>query len=165
MASGSYGSCDSAAAELRERVLAVVCERGPIPSRKLALAVGRRKADVQAALRDLHRAGLILGSTKGWTAAIVETDESPLGTAGNRVPVPGNRCHGLTAAALDAMTRPERVWALWAAISPTARERLWGDLFAEQRVNVIAVIFTAREERLLVTSSAAIDAWQRRADR
>jgi hypothetical protein len=130
--------------DLHDQVLAVVRERGPIASRTIALAVGRRKADVQAALRDLHRVGLVLGPAKGWTAAIDVADESPPGAVPSAVPVAGNRTHGLTAAELYAMPRRrDRVKAIWAAMSPAARERAWRVLSSQQRADALAVLLDA----------------------
>jgi hypothetical protein len=135
--------------DLREQVLAVVRkQRGPIASRTIALAVRRRKADVQAALRDLHGAGCILGSAKGWTAAIDVADKSPPGAVPSAVPVAGNRTHGLTAAELYAMPRrSDRVKVIWAAMSAGARERAWAALSDEQRADAVAILFDAESDR------------------
>ena len=75
----------------------------------------------------------------------------------------------LTAAALDRMPRRERVKALWTAMSPDARDRAWAEIAEDARVEVIAILFDAREDRRTppprMTHSSAYDAWQRETDR
>jgi len=138
-------------------VLAVVRkQQGPIASRAIALAVRRRKADVQAALRDLQRAGCILASAKGWTAAIDAADESPPAAVPSAVPVAESSTHGLTAAELAAMPRPERVRAIWSALSPAGRERAWSLLDDEQRVDAMAVLLGATDDHAASSSAEAL---------
>ena len=76
----------------------------------------------------------------------------------------------LTAARLDAMPRrSDRVKALWAAMSPAARERAWAALDEDRRVEALAILFDATEDRRTLpprmTHSGAYDAWQRETDR
>jgi hypothetical protein len=73
----------------------------------------------------------------------------------------------LTAARLDRMPRPERVKAIWAALSPAGRERAWAALDDDQRVEALALLFDATEERPRerLTFAGAYDRWQREADR
>jgi hypothetical protein len=76
--------------------------------------------------------------------------------------------HRLTATALDRMSRRVRVRAIWAALSPAARERALAALDEDQRVEATAILLGAREERprpQRQTFAGGYDAWQRRADR
>jgi hypothetical protein len=52
----------------------------------------------------------------------------------------------VTASELDVMPRKERVWAMWEAMAPASRERAWGALTEDQRVQAIKVMFSAAEE-------------------
>lgn len=78
----------------------------------------------------------------------------------------------LTERELDAMTRPQRVRALWAAIAPASRERIWAALSDDARVEVIQILFRAQElgpagGDVAEQSAHAswVDRWQREADR
>ncbi len=66
------------------------------------------------------------------------------------------------------MSRPERITAIWAALSPAGRDRAWAALDEEQRVDALAILLDAAElhaPEAPVTFASAYDAWQRRAER
>ena len=79
----------------------------------------------------------------------------------------------LTDDALRAMTRRERVEAIWAALKPPAKECAWDDLSPHARVDAIALFFDATEfpppGRLPPnpgeTHAAVVDRWMRERDR
>jgi hypothetical protein len=143
----------TAALDLRERVLAAVQERGPVSGNALARALRRRREDVSAALAALEYAGRLRRTRGGWEAVGNgrETAETPPS--------------GLTAAALDRMTRPKRVEALWSEMSPAGRERAWAALDGNRRADAIALLFDAVEIREPETAAGAFHRWQTGADR
>ena len=72
--------------DLREQVLAVVRERGPISGNAVVATVRGHRADVLAALRACEAAGLVRSTPDGWKA--VGTTREP----------PRNHGHGVNAA-------------------------------------------------------------------
>jgi hypothetical protein len=76
----------------------------------------------------------------------------------------------LTAAALEAMPRRERVKVIWSALSPAGRARAWAGLDADQRADAIALLFDATDMDALagpprLTPSGVFDRWQRETER
>lgn len=181
------------ARKLRDRVLAVLLERGPISANALVAIVRSRRADVLAAVRALEAAGRVrrtpdgleaaesAGNHRGTTSRVdfdVSRDQK---TTENGFPArsrPGSPNFstqpevsspdsGLTAAALDRMARPDRIAAIWNALSPAGRERAWAALNGDQRLDALAILFDAEEldgEPPPIFTSA-FDAWQRGAER
>jgi|SRR5829696_7971604 len=126
------------AAELREQVLAVVRERGPVSMRQVRAKVPARAQRVDEALRALESDGQVRNTPHGWIAARNDGTRPGHGSAARQT-----LRQELIAAELAAMPRPERVRAIWRAMSPGARERTWSGLSDEQRVNAVAVLFDA----------------------
>jgi len=119
------------AADHCEQVLAVVREQGPISTTKVRTAIRARAERTDSALRALATDRLVKRTPEGWDAA---------GQAGTGV---RSACPRVTAAELAAMLRPERVRAIWNALSPNGRDRAWAALSDQQRVDAIAVVFDA----------------------
>lgn len=141
--------------DVRRSVLSVVQVQPPLSTRGVRSAVRARAQRTDEALRALAAAGLVRHSAKGWW---------PVGHA--RTP-PGHASPGLTVDALDAMTPPERITAIWDAMSEAARERAWSQLSRDRVVNAIAILLTAAQppaRRPPWSLATADDQWQREAD-
>jgi hypothetical protein len=128
------------AADLREQVLTVVRELGPVSTTKVRAAVRARAQRTSEALTALGRAGKVRSTPHGWQAV-----HDPVPCTGQGSPATNSPPAGLTAATLDAMPRPARVVAIWGALSPAGRERAWAALSDAQRVEAVAVLFDAVE--------------------
>lgn len=160
------------------RVLAVLEEGGPLSGNAIARILGRRRADVFAALRLLDAAGRVDRVPDDRWQARGTTGNRPLNGSDAESVVPVEAAalgpeERLTASALDRMSRPERITAIWAALSPAGRDRAWAALDEDQRVDALAILFDAEElDRepppitfAPVTPASAYDSWERRADR
>lgn len=165
-------------APTERRVLAVLEEYGALSGNAIARILGRRRADVSAALRALDAAGHITRTRDGhWQARgtpagrpLSSVDAEPVGPVGSRASGPENR---LTASAPDRMSRTQRVTTICAALSPAGRDRAWAALDSDKRADLLAILFDAEELNAepppitfaSVTPASAYDAWQRSADR
>lgn len=138
----------SAPLELRERVLAVVRERGPVSGNAVARALRRRREDVSAALGVLEAAGQVRGTRSGW-----ETAGNGPETAERAEPT----CRDPEHRGLDWAMPGATVWICGVCHPPSKTLREYPLVFREGGAEPPPVE--------PATFAGAFDAWQREADR